>query len=87
MRVTMGVDVDAGTRAERIAVDARSDLRDRERHGSKRRFAPGLAQAVLSRWWSGLATARVVRASKWCPGTRRLPEGSRFFLIYQYTKV
>jgi hypothetical protein len=29
MRVTMGVDVDAGTRAERIAVDARSDRRDR----------------------------------------------------------
>jgi hypothetical protein len=65
MRVTMGVDVDAGTRVERI-----------------RR-----AQAVLSRWWSGPATARVVRASKWCPGTRRLPDRSRFFLIYQYTKV
>ena len=57
MRVTMRVDVDAGTRAKRIAVDARSDLRDRERHGSKRRFAPRLAQAVLPRWWSGLATA------------------------------
>jgi hypothetical protein len=35
MRVTMGVDVDAGTRAERITVDAQSDLRDREPHGSK----------------------------------------------------
>ena len=41
MRVTMRVDVDAGTRAERIAVDARSDLRDREPHGSKAPLRPG----------------------------------------------
>ena len=67
MRVTMGVDVEAGTRAERITVDAQSDLRDRQPHGSKRRFAPGLAQAVLSRWWSGLATAGLFAHQKIVP--------------------
>jgi hypothetical protein len=31
------------------------------------RFAPGLAQAVLSRWWSGLATAGLFADQKIVP--------------------
>ena len=57
MRATMGFDVDAGTRAERIrrgrAVRSSRSLAARKRAPLR----PGLAPAVLSGWRSGLATA------------------------------
>jgi hypothetical protein len=87
MRVTMGVDVDAGTRAERITVDAQSDLRDREPHGSKP-LRPGACAGGAVEVVERACNRRVVRGSKngaQAPG--RLPDRSRFFLIYQYTKV
>jgi hypothetical protein len=46
---------------------------------AKRRFAPGLAQAVLSRWWRGLATAGRSRIKKWCPGTRAIARPVKVF--------
>jgi hypothetical protein len=88
MRVTMRVDVDAGTRAERIrrgrAVRSSRSLAARKQAPLRPGACAGGAVEVVER----ACNRRVVRGSKngaQTPG--RLLEGSRFFLIYQYTKV
>ena len=79
MRATMGVDVDAGTRAERIrhgrAVRSSRSLAARKQAPLR----PGLAQAVLLRWWSGLATAGSFADQKWCPGTLAIARPVKVF--------
>ena len=80
MRVTMGVDVDAGTRAVRSSRSPAARKQAPLRPGA----CAGGAVEVVER----ACNRRVVRASKnsaQAPG--RLPDRSRFFLIYQYTKV
>jgi hypothetical protein len=46
---------------------------------AKRRFAPGLAQAVLSRWWSGLATAGSFADQKMVPRHRAIARPVKVF--------